>query len=61
MGPYTLEALQAELDQLTAKVEAARSSDRISGTEQAVLAFRVQMLQAMLKQQSEPDQRSSRH
>jgi hypothetical protein len=61
MGPYTLEALQAELDQLTAKVEAARSSDSISGTEQAVLAFRVQMLQAMLKQQSEPDQRSSRH
>lgn len=63
MGPRTLEALEAELHQLTEQLKAAdvHSGFHLSGTQRAVLHFRIQMLQAMLGEMETGDRSTTKH
>jgi hypothetical protein len=58
MGPRTLEALRVELDDLTQQVEGFSKEPTdfwLSGTQQAVIRFRIQFLLAMLDEVQEDE------
>ena len=64
MGPRTLETLRVELDDLTQQLEGFSKETTdfwLSGTQQAVIRFRIQLLRAMLDELQADETKLSRH